>query len=144
MSFFAQGNAKSLPFNDNCFDSVVCFNFIHMFGINPQGTFINEMVRVLKPGGTLIVEFDSYYKAIFMGALVQKQKPRTHFNKPSDIKLLFDHRKVNVVNIYGAVFPYIWRVFRFFPTCGILIEKMARFPPFNFLTERFFVKAVKK
>lgn len=50
---FHLGNAEALPFADGEFDAVTCAfgvrNFVHL----EQG--LNEMLRVLKPGGTMIV-----------------------------------------------------------------------------------------
>lgn len=46
---FQKGDAQSLPFADNTFDSIVCgFGVIHV--PDPQKAF-TEMYRVLKPGG---------------------------------------------------------------------------------------------
>lgn len=46
-------DAEHLPFEDNTFDAVTCAfgvrNFVHM----KQG--LNEMLRVLKPGGTMVI-----------------------------------------------------------------------------------------
>ncbi len=141
---FQQGSAKELPFPNNTFDCVVSFNFIHMFGLKPQKEFIVEMSRVLKPGGILIVEFDSYYKGLFMGARVQKNTPRTHLNKPRDLPALFDKDKCRFSKIYGAGIPFAWRLFQHIPSLAIYIERLARLYPFKYLVERFFVKVIIK
>ncbi|MGH7999185.1 MAG: class I SAM-dependent methyltransferase, partial [Brasilonema sp.] len=50
---YTQGDAQELPFEDNSFDFVTCQTLlIHMK--HPQ-LVITEMVRVLKPGGLLVV-----------------------------------------------------------------------------------------
>lgn len=50
---YTQGDAQELPFEDNSFDFVTCQTvLIHMK--HPQ-LIIREMVRVLKPGGLLVV-----------------------------------------------------------------------------------------
>lgn len=49
---FKEGNALQLPFEDNSFDAAVCQTLlIHLN--NAQGA-VNEMSRVLKPGGTFM------------------------------------------------------------------------------------------
>lgn len=52
-AIFQLGNAEALPFPDASFDAVTCAfgvrNFVHL----EQG--LNEMLRVLKPGGQLVV-----------------------------------------------------------------------------------------
>lgn len=47
--FFLQANAFEMPFTNNSFDSVVSFGTIHLF--DDKEKFINEALRVLKPGG---------------------------------------------------------------------------------------------
>lgn len=45
-------DGATIPFNDNFFDSIVCFEVLeHVF--NPD-VFLNEANRVLKPGGTAL------------------------------------------------------------------------------------------
>jgi len=53
------GNARALPFPNDTFDVVLAIRVLHIFPHVHWGAFIDEMVRVLKPGGTLVVEFDS-------------------------------------------------------------------------------------
>jgi len=48
---FQEGDAESLPFPDDAFDVVVS-QFGHMFAPRPE-VAIREMLRVLKPGGTV-------------------------------------------------------------------------------------------
>jgi ubiquinone/menaquinone biosynthesis C-methylase UbiE len=48
-----QGDAESLPYEDESFDLVIGHAFIHHLPV--PGTAIAEMARVLKPGGTLVL-----------------------------------------------------------------------------------------
>jgi ubiquinone/menaquinone biosynthesis C-methylase UbiE len=48
-----QGNAHSLPFADNSFDTVVCT--FGLCAIPDTDTAVDEMLRVLRPGGRLIL-----------------------------------------------------------------------------------------
>ena len=53
ISNFQSADAEHLPFDDNTFDAVTCAfgvrNFVHL----EQG--LSEMLRVLKPGGTMVI-----------------------------------------------------------------------------------------
>ncbi|HEX8864196.1 MAG TPA: class I SAM-dependent methyltransferase [Lentzea sp.] len=48
-----QGNGHALPFGDNEFDTVVCT--LGLCAIPDHETAVTEMIRVLKPGGRLIL-----------------------------------------------------------------------------------------
>lgn len=56
---FCVGDAGCLPYPDSTFDLVASSRFLHLFEARMQATFIREMVRVLRPGGTLLVDFYS-------------------------------------------------------------------------------------
>lgn len=60
---FEEGDAESLPFPDATFDVVVS-QFGHMFAPRPE-VAIGEMLRVLKPGGT--VAFATWPPELFTG-----------------------------------------------------------------------------
>jgi SAM-dependent methyltransferase len=60
-----EGDVEFLPYADNSFD-VVLSQFGHMFAPRPQNA-IQEMIRVLKPGGTLA--FSTWPPHLFVGRL---------------------------------------------------------------------------
>ncbi|MBR0969778.1 MULTISPECIES: class I SAM-dependent methyltransferase [Bradyrhizobium] len=71
---FADGDAESLPYGDNEFD-VVLSQFGHMFAPRPDVT-IAEMLRVLKPGGT--IAFSTWPPHLYVGrmfALIGRHLP---------------------------------------------------------------------
>jgi len=71
---FREGDAEQLPFGDSAFD-VVLSQFGHMFAPRPE-VAIGEMLRVLKPGGT--IAFSTWPPELFMGrmfALVSRYAP---------------------------------------------------------------------
>lgn len=71
---FAEGDAESLPYGDNEFD-VVLSQFGHMFAPRPDVT-IGEMLRVLKPGGT--IAFSTWPPHLYVGrmfALIGRHLP---------------------------------------------------------------------
>lgn len=69
-----EGDAEALPFPDNTFDVVVS-QYGHMFAPRPD-VATSEMLRVLKPGGT--IAFSTWPPELFIGrmfALVAKYMP---------------------------------------------------------------------
>ncbi|HUR88722.1 MAG TPA: class I SAM-dependent methyltransferase [Ramlibacter sp.] len=71
---FRDGDAEALPYADSTFDAVIS-QFGHMFAPRPEVT-ISEMLRVLKPGGT--IAFSTWPPEHFVGqmfALVGKYVP---------------------------------------------------------------------
>jgi SAM-dependent methyltransferase len=60
-----EGDAEALPFADASFDVVVS-QFAHMFAPRP-GVTIGEMLRVLKPGGT--IAFSTWPPEHFVGGM---------------------------------------------------------------------------
>lgn len=71
---FQEGDAEALPYDDASFD-VVLSQFGHMFAPRPE-VAIAEMLRVLKPGGT--IAFSTWPPEHFVGqmfALVGKYQP---------------------------------------------------------------------
>jgi SAM-dependent methyltransferase len=53
---FQEGLAESIPVSDNSFDVLVCtFTFHHLPGDEIQNKVLDEMKRVLKPGGRLLI-----------------------------------------------------------------------------------------
>jgi demethylmenaquinone methyltransferase/2-methoxy-6-polyprenyl-1,4-benzoquinol methylase len=75
---FVQGSGVQLPFADNTFDAVASFKFFHLVPNERKRAFIDEMIRVLKPGCPLVVEFNSPFYGGFLGAyryFFHKKKP---------------------------------------------------------------------
>jgi ubiquinone/menaquinone biosynthesis C-methylase UbiE len=66
---FAQGSGSQLPFADNTFDAVISFKFFHLIPNESKRLFVVEMARVLKPGRSLVVEFNSPFYGGFLAAV---------------------------------------------------------------------------
>lgn len=56
---FVEGTGRELPFADNTFESVISIRFLHLLPAHLHAPFVQEMWRVLQPGGILLVQFDS-------------------------------------------------------------------------------------
>jgi SAM-dependent methyltransferase len=78
---YTVNNAFELPFRDNSFDIVTSARFLHLFSLKEQKELIDEMTRVLKPGGMLIIDFyNKYhwailYPVIFLYRMIKRKRP---------------------------------------------------------------------
>lgn len=83
---FLQCDVEHLPFNDGLFDQVFCVGLLHhmIFLPNSYFTAIDEMIRVLKDGGGLIIvepnwsnifQKLSYYTFFKRGTTSSREKP---------------------------------------------------------------------
>lgn len=80
---FLRGDATSLAFADEAFDAVLCMGVIDAVPDRRQA--IREMLRVLRPGGTLVITFTNvtspyswWKKYIYYPAVIQYQALRGH------------------------------------------------------------------
>jgi len=60
-----EGDAEALPFDDSAFDAVLS-QFGHMFAPRPH-VVVSEMLRVLKPGGT--IAFSTWPPELYIGRM---------------------------------------------------------------------------
>ena len=70
---FREGNAQAMPFEDASFDGVVTRLAMHHFTI-PQDV-MNEVFRVLKPGGRAIIVSENPEEAALQNAIEMIRDP---------------------------------------------------------------------
>lgn len=138
-----RGDSGSLPFSEDSFDCIISLNFLHLFLNEVQKDFIDEMVRVLKPNGVLICEFDNYHRGLVAGKRTLKTAPTLNLNRYSDFSYLFSNPKLKINKIRGTSLPYMWRIFQFMPNVGSSLEVFAYIRPFSLIAPRCMVKAEK-
>jgi demethylmenaquinone methyltransferase/2-methoxy-6-polyprenyl-1,4-benzoquinol methylase len=80
-----QALAEALPFRDNAFDRVMAVDALHHFF--DQRAAIKELVRVLKPGGRLLIEEPDRRRWIIKILAVAEKTAfmRSHINRMTDI-----------------------------------------------------------
>jgi ubiquinone/menaquinone biosynthesis C-methylase UbiE len=56
---FKTGCGSIIPFEDNSFDKIICFHLIMHLSKFDTKAVLNEITRILKPGGVLIIDYPS-------------------------------------------------------------------------------------
>jgi demethylmenaquinone methyltransferase/2-methoxy-6-polyprenyl-1,4-benzoquinol methylase len=81
-----QAHAEHLPFGDGFFDRILVVDALHHFC--DQREAIGDLLRVLKPGGRLVIEEpDLNHKGVKLLALAEKMLlMRSHFYTPQKIR----------------------------------------------------------
>jgi ubiquinone/menaquinone biosynthesis C-methylase UbiE len=110
---FVAGDAHRLPFEDASFEVVVCVRVVH--NLADPGQVFREFARVLRPGGTLVLEFANkrHLKSVLRWATRrQRWSPFTpeaheylplHFDRsPGEIRALLEDAGLHVTRTRTA------------------------------------------
>jgi len=135
---FAVAHAQRLPFREASFDVITTLNFLHLFQVETQRAMVSEMKRVVKPGGILVLEFDNALNGLGLG-LYKRWKRIERASLPGEIRTVIGD-DCRLLNIYGAVIPVAWRLFRHFPSVFVPLEKITYLPLLNRLAHRVYYK----
>jgi len=141
-----RGDAFSLPFPDGSFDVVLSLKFLHMFRYSLQQEIIRELLRVCRPGGLLVVEFQSIHKGLFVTRYLEQRRVRSHqkFNSLWEVHRLFDKTRFRRRRVVGTVLPKAYRLFQRWPDIGERVESISSVPPFNWLATQVVVAAERR
>lgn len=112
---FLEADAAKLPFPDNCFDTVISTRFLHLFPMQEQAQFIHEMLRVLKPGGFILVDFDNWFSRwlfaipyfIYNIIRYKRAAPYSIYNKVGKTKKMLNALGVEIDQIAGIGGTYL-------------------------------------
>lgn len=131
--------ARQLPFKDASFDIVTSLNFLHLFDVPTQQFCVAEMKRVLKPEGILVLEFTNALNGLVVG-FFRRWIKGVMASLPGEIKQVIGD-DCQVVQIHGALFPILWRLFYRLPRADVLGERLGYVTPFNHMCHQVYYKA---
>jgi ubiquinone/menaquinone biosynthesis C-methylase UbiE len=89
-------HSESFPFHENTFDRILMVDALHH--VCDQAETAQELWRVLKPGGRLVIE-EPDFRTLGVKLLAVAEKllgMRSHFLKPESITDLFDDSKAQI------------------------------------------------
>ncbi|HET9776737.1 MAG TPA: class I SAM-dependent methyltransferase [Gemmatimonadaceae bacterium] len=140
-------NARQLPFEDETFDAVMSIRMVHLFPAQHWPIFINEMTRVLRPGGSLLVEFDSPLAGggwVAVRELRRRlaRKKRRYYLWPWNCRSLFG--TLEDCQVHGFWFPGVARLAERSDHLRTLGSNAHLVPPFGFLGNYALVHARKR
>ena len=129
---FHLADAFSLPFRDDTFDAVVSTRFFHLLPTSTYPALLQEMVRVVKPGGKLVIEWNTPFCDFFLKPFWGGQpclSPRKAYR-------LVQKAAGQVIAVRGLMFPGFGHIARFnSPLALTLATRLNRFPLAHFCTQ---------
>jgi predicted SAM-dependent methyltransferase len=146
-----EGSITALPFEDNAFDTVMALDVLEHLYYNEQSTAIDELCRVLKPGGTAIfscpnlAHFTGRLKLMFRGKLLRTAAISHHpGDRPMlEYRELFENAGFEILETQG-IFPTIPPIYRWVmhhpARCAGLLRFLRKLPiPINWHFQVIFV-----
>ena len=143
---FVNGNGRALPFPDASFDAVVSIRVLHLFPTPQLGAFVDEMKRVLKPGGTLLIEFNSPFAGFGWVFVRELSRRRTrgkdrHYLWPQHVSSLFGD--MEQVQVHGFWIPGMGKLARSNPRLKDVLRFARLRPPFGFVGDKVLIRSKK-
>lgn len=124
-----EGDASKLPFEANEFDCVSSLRFFHLFPEESRPAFVKEFLRVLEPGGHLIVSFTNGWYAGGVNWLKRFAGMQSvYFEQPGEIRRLFPG--CTMVHRTGNFLPKQWMIDPV-PGLGAAVRAATRHAPLN-------------
>lgn len=140
---FQIANARELPFEDNTFDAVVSLRLFHHIPNKHRKTYLDEMRRVLKPGGIVIVEFKNLFYGLVCGLIMHfiLGIKGGHYLWPHQVPGLFKEYKIK--KIIGLYLPLVQKIARHNKKAAFKILSSAEYFPINFLSSDSYIICTK-
>ena len=128
------------------FDAVISLNFLHLFRYVNQKKLVSEMVRVCRPGGVMVMEFENIHKGLFITRYREQREKgdRNKFNSAKEIREMFSGPEFVDIEIRGIVLPLAYRVLRHWPTVGRVVERITWLPIIKWMAARILVSSIRQ
>ena len=132
------GDAANLPFADCEFDCLISLRFFHLFHPSIRPIFVREFMRVVRPGGYLIVSFTNGWYGGGIGWIKRLIGQRTmYFEYPLEVRRLF--KSCQIVKRVGNYLP-LQHSLSNIPGLNSLLREGTKIFPLNLLCgERYYL-----
>jgi len=136
---FVSADARTIPFASNTFDFVLSIRFFHLIPAARHMELVEEMIRVVKPGGYLLIEFNNPLYGLFLGAAFGLRRRLLHGTKgpvalwPQQVRSLTGPHW-RIVEQLGVYWPGQGRLFRIAPRLATALGRLGHLWPLRYLT----------
>lgn len=129
---FQRADAFSLPFEENTFDAVISTRFFHLLPASTYPALLRELVRVAKPGGKIVVEWNTP----FCDRLLKPFWGGQPVLAPKKAARLMERATGKVPAVRGLMFPGFGHIARVnTPLARMLATRLNRFPIAHLCTQ---------
>lgn len=148
----AQANALCLPFAESSFDVVLSTRFLHLFPAERQRLILAEMLRVLKPGGRLVVDFDNHDSRWLLAVphLVynllryRRLAPDTHYNRIAPTEDMLREMGLHQLTSIGVAGYHLILPAWFSQALALRLGRANRHGAWRLLAEQFVTTGIKR
>jgi len=145
-------NALQLPFPDASFDVVLSTRFLHLFAPERQELILHEMLRVLKPGGRMIVDFDNFTSRWLLAVphliynLIRYHRlaPEAFYNRIGPVEQLLRKLGLEQLLSQGVAGYHLILPAMFSRESALRLGRAHKHRPWRFLAEQFVTTGLKK
>lgn len=112
-------DAHSLPFGADSFDACICLRYLHFYNPErrPQAAhFIQELARIVRPGGTVIIDSNRWSPRHL--AIAGKQLSSVYYHGDAEMMELLTLAGLRVIH-QEAMFFIAPLLYRYLPNLGI-------------------------
>jgi ubiquinone/menaquinone biosynthesis C-methylase UbiE len=149
---FLEASAMKLPFSDAVFDVLVSTRFLHLFPPKEQEVVLTEMLRVLKPGGKILVDFDNWTSrwimmipfAVYNLLRYQRLAPYSIYNRIQPTRKKIDELGVTIDKIMGVGGTHLVAPALYSESMAEKIGIQHRGNPLRILAEQFIIFGTKR
>lgn len=144
-------DALNIPFPDNTFDVATSSRFLHLLDDSRQKQALLEILRVLKPGGIMAVDFFNRYHWLvlslpiwFYRALLKKRPMGSTMNNIHETLGWMKQNKINVVGAMGVSSYFLVLSWIFPRSFSLALADLFKKGPLKLLAEQIIVIGKKQ